>query len=202
LLDADPDEATMQLFFESCPHALLHEYQGSLVGARILTQLRIGDYRSDFAYLSIYTGALNLNLIEIESPRMRCFRKDHHFTEEFNTACQQPADWSVYVKEHRSAIISMLARCYANVLPPDFASLQVNACLTLIAGRRREVKIHPTRQQRLNERRLHGLHIRSYDRVLEDLDGKVVMVPCHVYSYSGEECRRKFPSTSNSSFEK
>lgn len=141
-LATDPSEASVQGFLERHPTLLpgLYDQHNGPLHDVVITKLPLGpDYKTDFAFISRHSMALQFTFVELEAPTKRIFNQDDSFTQEFNHARQQVIDWIRWSQDHLGDLMDMFA--------PMFETYKVTDDLKdvrgyLVYGRREEVEVN------------------------------------------------------------
>ena len=171
ILENTEDERPMQRFFEQNPDIFVGSKY--VVANALISKLPLGnDFIPDFAFVEPTSGVTYLHLIEIESPKIKIFNADNHFSTKYNRAFQQVQDWANWAVRNRDAIrelfIPLYKMCIESV--PDIFEPK---CY-LIAGRRSEFS-NVRRQERFQTKcglmdRSGIFTVRTYDGFAESND--------------------------------
>lgn len=137
----------------------------------VISKLPLGaDHVPDFAYFWRRSGGGFLELVEIESPRLKVFTADDEFTSRFNHAVQQLADWEDWCLRHQDAINLLVEPLfYQGILAglPNFTRVRT----LLIAGRRSNALANSRRKKRWEKKvnEIGGRTIRTWEGFIETL---------------------------------
>lgn len=163
-------EADMQYFFETNPILLpgLYDLHNGPVGDAVISKLQLSnEYETDFAFISVNSAEAQITLIEIESPKMKIFRRsDDLFTSDFNRALQQTRDWTLWVHQNQSYVKDLFRDIYFRGI---FRHQHVTTQTILIAGRRKDIQKSSQREKRwaaINQEVRPSVVV-SYDRLVE-----------------------------------
>jgi Shedu protein SduA, C-terminal len=171
ILENAEDERPMQGFFEQNPDIFVASKY--VVANALISKLPLGnDFVTDFAFVEPTSGGTYLHLIEIESPKIKIFNADDHFSTKYNRAFQQVQDWANWAGRNSNAIRDLFIPLYnlsnSESVPPMF----ILQCY-LIAGRRSELS-SVRRQERFQTKRGQmtggSFTIRTYDGFAESKD--------------------------------
>jgi hypothetical protein len=123
------------------------------------------DFKCDFAFLTRNSMQLQFTFIEIEDPNRPIFNKDGSFTQEFNHARQQIADWRVWADKNIYTVMDMFSPMF-KYYPVENDSKDFR--FYLIYGRRSEAEMDKKRKERWSSLRVSAdlkSWIMTYDRL-------------------------------------
>jgi hypothetical protein len=171
----NPPESAVQDFLERHPILLpgLWDYHNGPLHDVVVTKLPLGpDYKTDFAFISRHSMALQFTFVEIEAPTKRIFNQDDSFTQEFNHAKQQVMDWARWSQDHLNDLMDMFAQMFETYNVTDDLK-EVRGYL--VYGRREEVEVNRRRKERWQGVGLSSdkrMIVMTYDRLeaAEDTD--------------------------------
>jgi hypothetical protein len=169
ILENAEDERLMQGFFEQNPDIFVGSKY--VVANALISKLPLGnDFVTDFAFVEPTSGGTYLHLIEIESPKLKIFNADDHFSTKYNRAFQQVQDWAHWAGRNSNTLRDLFMPLYnlsksEHSVPPMFIMQSY-----LIAGRRSELS-NVRRQERFQTRccQMTGgmFTVRTYDGFAE-----------------------------------
>jgi Domain of unknown function (DUF4263) len=177
-LGGNPAEPAVQGFLERHPVLLpgLWDHHNGPLHDVVVTKLPLGpDYKTDFAFISRHSMALQFTLVELEAPTKRIFNQDDSFTQEFSHAKQQVMDWVRWSRDHLNDLMDMFA--------PMFETYNVTDDLKevrgyLVYGRREEVEVSRRRKQRWQSVGLSSdkrMIVMTYDRLYAEKDTDLIV---------------------------
>ncbi|EAO6780596.1 DUF4263 domain-containing protein [Salmonella enterica subsp. enterica] len=159
LINTDPEESTVQKFFEKHPASIIGTAYA--LSNALIAKLPLGvDFVTDFTWVNPRSGPTYVYLIEIEKPSKSIFNKDDSFTQSFNHAYGQVEDWLGWYARNQDAFRDILVPLkYHNDLPPFFAVRGI-----LIYGRDSELS-NNRREERWVQKGLSNpfVEVRTYD---------------------------------------
>lgn len=167
-LKANPSEPEVQDFLERHPALLpgLMDLHNGPLHDVLITKLPLGsDYKTDFAFVTRHSMALQFTFVEIEAPSKTVFNKDGSFTQEFNHSRQQVADWVAWGQKHMSVLLEMFSPMFETY---NAAEDQKNVRAYLVYGRREEVEADRFRKERWQSIQLStdkSVIVMTYDRL-------------------------------------
>lgn len=180
LLNKTSSEQDVQDFLELHPEllpGLFDLHNGPLHGI-IISKFPFGaDYKCDFAFVTRHSMALQFTFIEIEAPTMPVFNKDGSFSQSFNHARQQIADWKIWAEKNLNTLMNMFSSMFEtyNALD-DYKDFR----FYLVCGRRSEVESDRKRKERWSS--VHASNdkrtfVMSYDRlnIFEKTNEKLIV---------------------------
>jgi hypothetical protein len=147
-LAAKPSESTVQDFLERHPSLLpgLVDLHNGPLHDVVVTKLPLGvDFKTDFAFVSRHSMALQFTFVEIEAPSKLIFNGDGSFTQDFNHARQQVADWVAWAQKHINELMEIFSSMFETY---DAAADQKTVRGYLVYGRRDEVETDRLRRER------------------------------------------------------
>jgi len=167
-LDEATREQDVQDFLEHHPELLpgLHDLHNGPLHGIVVSKFPFGaDYKCDFAFLTRHSMALQFTFIEIEDPSMPIFNKDGSFSQPFNHARQQIADWRVWVEKNIGSLMDVFSPMFEtyNALD-DYKDFR----FYLVYGRRQEVETDKKRKEKwssIEASRDKKTIVMSYDRL-------------------------------------
>jgi len=160
-------ESIVQEVIEHHPYLLVS--RNPILGNSLISQLPLGaDLIPDFAYVEAYDHQIFLYLVEIERPTMRIFQDKGDFSQPFNVAMQQLADWHLWARKYQTLLRDMLSDLWPNKNPPQ---TYIEPVCRLIAGRSNEVDTAQKRSKLEAKIANLGANIffRTYDDLIKDL---------------------------------
>jgi hypothetical protein len=180
-LEGNPSESAVQDFLELHPTLLpgLWDHHNGPLHDIVVTKLPLGpDYKTDFAFISRHSMAIQFTFLELEAPSKRIFTQDNAFTQEFNQAKQQVMDWVRWAHDHLADVVDMFS--------PMFETYDVTNDLKeirgyLVYGRREEVESNRRRKNRWQSIALSSdkrILVMTYDRLYEHGDKKKDLIVC------------------------
>jgi hypothetical protein len=160
-------EQDVQNFLEHHPEflpGLFDLHNGPLHGI-IVSKFPFGaDYKCDFAFVTRHSMALQFTFVEIEDPSKPIFNKDGSFSQAFNHARQQIADWKVWAEKNITTLMDMFSPMFETYNAwDDYKDFR----FYLMYGRRSEIESDRKRKERWssiyasNDKRTY---VMSYDR--------------------------------------
>jgi hypothetical protein len=168
LLKNASNEQEIQDFLERHPEllpGLFDLHNGPLHGI-IVSKFPFGaDYKCDFTFVTRHSAALQFTFVEIEDPCKSVFNKDGSFSQHFNHARQQLADWKIWVEKNINTLMTMFGSMFETYnADNDYKDFR----FYLICGRRTEVESDLKRKERWSG--IHALDgnkiiVMSYDRL-------------------------------------
>jgi hypothetical protein len=168
VLDNASREQEIQNYLERHPAlvpGILDLHNGPLHGI-IVSKFPFGaDYRCDFAFVTRHSMALQFTFVEIEDPKKLIFNKDGSFSQSFNQARQQIADWNIWAKTNIHTLVDMFSPMFETYNAwNDYKDFR----FYLVYGRRNEVETDKKRKDRWSSLHISGdrkTFIMSYDRI-------------------------------------
>jgi hypothetical protein len=101
-LNAAPNEAAMQSYFESRP-LLLIQHLGGGHGRYVIPHKRLGsEHVTDFMIAEEDSGGTHWTAVELESPRARMFTKAGKQSAALTQAIRQILDWRAWLKKNQN----------------------------------------------------------------------------------------------------
>lgn len=143
-----PGESAVQRFLERHPALLpgLTDAHNGPLHDVVITKLPFGpDYKTDFAFVTRHSMALQFTFVELETPSKRIFNKNGTLSQNFRQAQQQVADWVRWSTEHMNALVDMLAPMFATY---NVAEDVKDVRAYLVYGRRDEIEGNRRRKER------------------------------------------------------
>lgn len=121
LSNTDPEESTVQKFFEKHPASIIGTAYA--LSNALIAKLPLGvDFVTDFTWVNPRSGPTYVYLIEIEKPSKSIFNKDDSFTQSFNHVYGQVEDWLGWYARNQDAFRDIFVPLKShNDLPPFFA---------------------------------------------------------------------------------
>ena len=168
LLDRQPSESDVQDFLERHPALLpgLWDLHNGPLHDVVVTKLPLGpDFQTDFAFITRHSMALQFTFVELEAPSKRTFNKDGSFSQEFNHARQQVADWVLWTERNMDVLMDMFAPMFETY---DVAEDRRDVRAYLVYGRREEVEADRQRRERWQSIQLSSdrrIAVMTYDRL-------------------------------------
>jgi hypothetical protein len=170
-LASKPSESEVQDFLERHPTLLpgLWDHHNGPLHDVVVAKLPLGpDYKTDFAFISRHSMALQFTFVEIEAPSKRIFNQDDSFTQEFNHARQQVLDWIRWSRDHLGDLMDMFAPMFKTYNAADDLK---DVRGYLVYGRREEVEVNRRRKDRWQSiwsSSDNRVWVMTYDRLVED----------------------------------
>lgn len=148
LLDIADNEQAVQDFLEIFPEflpGLFDLHNGPLHGI-IISKFPFGaDFKCDFAFVTRHSMAIQFTFIEIEDPKKPVFNKDGSFSQGFNHARQQIADWKIWVENNESMLMNMLGSMFEHY---NAWNDHKDYRFYLVCGRRSDIESDKKRKER------------------------------------------------------
>jgi len=148
VLDRATREQDVHDFLELHPELLpgLYDLHNGPLHGIVVSKFPFGaDYKCDFAFLTRHSMALQFTFVEIEDPRLPIFNKDGSFSQSFNHARQQIADWRVWVEKNIDSLMGVFSPMFETYNARDDRK---DFRFYLVYGRRREVETDKKRKER------------------------------------------------------
>jgi hypothetical protein len=168
ILNQATREQDIQDFLELHPELLpgLFDFHNGPLNGIIVSKFPFGaDYKCDFAFVTRHSAALQFTFVEIEDPTTRVFNKDGSFSQAFNHARQQIADWKVWAEKNINTLMNMFSPMFEFYNAwDDYKDFR----FYLVCGRRSEIESDKKRKERWSS--IHAGNdkntvIMSYDRL-------------------------------------
>jgi len=144
-----------------------------------VTKLPLGpDYKTDFAFITRNSMALQFTFVEIEAPSKRIFNKNGEFSQEFNHARQQVADWMLWGQRNINTLVDMFASMF-ETYPVTEDQKVVRSYL--VYGRREEVEVnrqYKERWQSVQVSSANRIIVMTYDRLNAVRDKNLDLIVC------------------------
>jgi hypothetical protein len=181
LINGGASEAVIQDFLERHPVFLpgLWDLHNGPLHDIVVTKLPLGaDFQTDFAFVTRHSMALQFTFIEIEAPSKRIFNKDGSFSQEFNHARQQVADWVLWSNRNIHVLMDMFGPMF-ETYPVGEDNKDVRGYL--LYGRREEVEADRKNKQRWQSVWLSSdkrIVVMSYDRIRVHPADNIDLVVC------------------------
>lgn len=108
-MDNATGEQEVQDFLECQPELLpgLRDLHNGPLHNIIVSKFPFGaDYKCDFAYITRTSMAMQFTFVGIEDPTKPIFNKDGSFTQTFNHARQQIADWRLWTSKNINVLLA------------------------------------------------------------------------------------------------
>jgi hypothetical protein len=167
-LETASTEAQVQNFLENHPGLLpgLRDFHNGPLHDIVVTKFPLGaDYRTDFAFVTRHSMALQFTFVEIEDPTKPIFNKDDSFSQKFNHARQQVSDWVGWAERN----ITLLADMFGPMFDTYNASEDRKTVRGyLVYGRRGEIEADRRRRERWQSVQASSdarVWVMSYDRL-------------------------------------
>lgn len=104
LLDRPAPEAEVQRFLESHLYFWGHELRLGTRDTPLFSQVRLGtEFVCDFVFYDLGSTGMEWNLVEIEAPGRRLFKKDGDFSQALHHAITQVENWQHWVNSNQAA---------------------------------------------------------------------------------------------------
>lgn len=159
LIDTNPEEATVQNFFEKHPASIIGTAYA--LSNTLIAKLPLGvDFVTDFTWVNPRSGPTYVYIIEIEKPSKSIFNQDNSFTQSFNHAYGQVEDWLGWCYRNQGTFRDILIPLKShNDLLSFFAVRGI-----LIYGRDSELN-NSRRKERWTQKGLSNpfIEVRTYD---------------------------------------
>ncbi len=191
LLKAEVSEAEVQKHLESHPWLI--------VGTRsadpplVISQFQLGrEFRPDFVFFWRHSGGEFIELIEIESPKLRAFTASDEFGQPFNHSVQQVRDWPNWILQNQNTLEESLEPLFDRGWITGFPTFR-RAKLFLVAGRREELQRNLKRKARWEAKVADlstlGVELRTWDGFTESLvavgvSRNVGFIRCVTHAYA------------------
>ena len=180
-LNQMPPESAIQDFLEFHPVLLpgLWDLHNGPLHDVVVTKLPLGpDYKTDFAFITRHSMALQFTFVELEASSKRIFNKDGSFSQEFQHARQQVMDWVRWAQDHISDLLDMFAPMFATYhVTEDHKDVRGY----LVYGRREEVEADRRRKERWQTVGLSSdkrIIVMTYDRLRALPENELDLIVC------------------------
>lgn len=166
LIDSpDVAESALQRFMEEntefIPTFVHYLHHGLFLNA-VFSQYPVGEYKSDFLFLTKHTQMMRAVFIEIEAPHKRLFLNSGNYTRgssELNQALDQIRAWKRELNANSNFITNFACLWKTIVRTP------IDIRFTLVIGRGGEINRYPDRQSYLARLNEEGIHVLTYDSI-------------------------------------
>lgn len=112
ILERGDGERELLAFLKENP-VLLLETPMSFLGhpTIVIAEFPLGNqFKADFAIISVYSGAFEIKLIEVEPPKEKIYTRKKVLAKRANMAFEQVNSWRDYIKKHRSETLETVDR--------------------------------------------------------------------------------------------
>ena len=184
ILGSATREQEVQDFLERYPEmlpGLLDLHNGPLHNI-IVSKFHFGaDYRCDFAFATRHSMAVQFTFVEIEDPTKPVFNNDGSFSQLFNHARQQMADWKIWADKNINTLVDMFSPMFETY---DAWNDYKDFRFYLICGRRSEVEVEKKRKDRWSSIQAMSegkTFVMSYDRLSlsEKIQDRLIVCTYH-----------------------
>ena len=148
LLNQATREQDIQDFLELHPELLpgLSDLHNGPLHGIVISKFPFGaDYKCDFAFVTRHSMALQFTFVEVEDPTRPIFNKDGSFSQYFNHARQQIADWRVWAEKNIDTLMDMFSPMFETY---NASSDRKDFRFYLVYGRRTEAESDRKRKDR------------------------------------------------------
>lgn len=168
-------EASVQQYLEENVHLLVGNHY--VCNGIVVSQLVIGGFKTDFAYINEISGASPVYFIEIARPSVEMFQENDEFRAEFNHELQQVRDWIHEFSRIRGPSQCRFARRFGERFS-DFLSVAAERG-RLYIGRRSEINNfrRKDRWEALSHQLQPFIEIRTFDALIDEDERKGAFVP-------------------------
>jgi len=182
LLQTSTKEQDIHGFLELHPELLpgLYDLHNGPLHGIVVSKFPFGaDYVSDFAFVTRHSMATQFTFVEIEDPAKPIFNNDGSFSQKFNQARQQIADWKLWASKNTQVLVDMFSPMFETYNAwNDYKDFR----FYLVYGRRNEVMLDKKRKERWSSiwtNDENGISIMSYDRLQIEEDVKDRLIICN-----------------------